>query len=110
MNVMKKRIGTKDYNTDTAILVLPDINLFRKSHSFDFFYFDGNTITPIEYDVAKEILIQSGKEEFLYRKPTKDGFVNIGISAPYANQLSEYCRKNNKSLKEVIESIIENLS
>ena len=35
---MKKRIGTKLYDTDTAIAVIPEKNLYRTQKKQTFFY------------------------------------------------------------------------
>lgn len=106
---MRKRIGTKIYDTTTAVCVIPELNLYKKLRSFDFFFFDGDTITPASYQEAEILLTQAQKTEFLKRKSAKDGFTCIGISASSADKLAAYCRKNGLTQKEVLEGFIDTL-
>ena len=106
---MKKRIGTKLYDTDSATLVIPECKLYRKNRSFDFFYFDGSMITPVKFSEAENLLKKFGKTEYLQRKAAKDGFTQIGISAASADHLAAYCRENQVTQKKVIEDYIETL-
>ena len=109
---MRKRIGTKLYDTDKGVLVLPDINLYRQPLGRSFYYFDGEKITPIPYDEAEKIIFESGNETAiasLYRKPNYKGDTHIAISAASADRLSAYCRENNVTQKKVIEDYIDTL-
>ncbi len=109
---MKKRIGSKLYNTETAIPVLPEQNLFRQSWGQTFFFFDGNSITPIEYKDAELLIRESGNQDaikLLTRKADKQGDTNIRISAHCADRLSAYCRENQLTQKQVIENFINTL-
>ena len=109
---MKKRIGSKLYNTDTAISVLPEINLYRQSWGQTFFIFDGKTITPVDYIDAESIIRKSKNPEaikLLTRKADKQGDSNIRISAASADRLSAYCRRHKTSQKKVVEDLIDTL-
>lgn len=109
---MRKRIGTKIYDTDKGVLVLPELNLYRQPLGRSFYYFDGEKITPISYDEAEKIIFESGNETAiasLHRKPNYKGETHIAISAASADRLSAYCRKHKTSQKKVIEDYIETL-
>lgn len=112
MVVMKKRLGTKLYNTDTAILVLPEKNLYRQSWGQTYFFFDGKTITPVDYEDAEKIILESNDSKAiltLTRKADKQGDTNIRISAASADRLALYCRQNQVTQKKVIEDYIDTL-
>lgn len=109
---MKKRIGTNEYDTEKAILVLqPD--LYRKLKSFVFFRFDGETITPVERDKAETMIKESGDSnamQFLqYSDKRKRGLGAVGIDFQYLDKLSAYCRRHKVTQKEVIEDFIKSL-
>ena len=108
---MVKRIGSKIYDTDKAILVLePD--LYKKINAFEFFRFNGKTITPIDFETAQKEIIDSNNQEainHLSRKRDKQGNTHVAISAASADRLSAYCRQHHVTQKKVIEDFIETL-
>ena len=109
---MKKRIGTKLYDTDKGILILPEQNLYRQPLGRSYYYFDGNKITPIPFEDAEKIIIESCNENAissLHRKPNYKGDSHIAISAASADHLAAYCRENQVTQKKVIEDYIETL-
>ena len=109
---MKKRIGTKLYDTETAIYVIPEKNLMRAQKNQTYFYFDGKEIIPVEYETARRLIIDSGKPELLEllsHKTNKSGQVAIMVSASSADHLSAYCRENGVTQKKVIEDFIATL-
>ena len=109
---MKKRIGTKLYDTESALLILPEKNLYRAKRKQTYFIFDGETLTPIDYSEAERIILQSGKadlDKYLKRVPNNKGLSGIFVSAASADKLAAYCRKNNVTQKEVIEGFIDTL-
>ena len=108
---MKKRIGTKLYDTDTAVLVLPENNLYRTQKNQTYFTFDGQTITPVEFDQAAEMISTAGAgDDLLKRRPNYKGKSTISISAEYATRLAAYCRRHNVSQISVIEAFIDELT
>ena len=109
---MRKRIGTKLYDTDKGILVLPEINLYRQPLGRSFYYFNGEKITPVPYEEAEKMITESGNETAiasLYRKPNNDGDTHVAISAASADRLSAYCRRHKTSQKKVVEELIDTL-
>jgi hypothetical protein len=107
---MKKRIGTKIYDTESAILVLPEKGLYRAQKKQTYFLFDGETITPVEYDQAAEMITAAGGGDLLKHKPLGRGNNStLNVSAPAADRLAEYCRRHGVSQKKVLEDFISNL-
>ena len=109
---MKRRIGTKLYDTETAITVLPEMNLYRAQKNQTYFLFDGAEITPIDYQEAQKMIVQSGNEELmklLSKTPNSKGQCAIMVSASAADHLSAYCREQNVTQKKVIENFIFSL-
>lgn len=109
---MKKRIGSKLYDTDTALCVIPEKGLYRQASRQTYFLFDGEKITPVEYDTAAEMIKQYGGDDeraFLKRKGDKYHLTTIQISADVADHLSAYCRSHGVSQKIVIEDFISSL-
>ena len=108
---MKKRIGTKLYDTDTAICVLPEKNLYRTQHKQTYFLFDGAQITPVSYEEAAEMITAAGDGGHLLRhRPDVKGRSKIGISSDMADRLAAYCRRHGVSQISVIESFIADLT
>ena len=58
---MKKRIGTKLYDTEKAAPVLPDLGLYKQGQKQTYFIFDGVTITPLSYEDAAAMLQTAGR-------------------------------------------------
>lgn len=109
---MKKRIGSKLYDTETAVCILPAYNLYRTQRKKTFFLFDGADITPVSYEDAEKMIMTFGSAEdqkSLYHVPTKKGNCMIGVDPAAADRLSAYCRKNNVTQKSVLESFINSL-
>lgn len=110
---MKKRIGTKLYDTEKAIPVLPEQGLYRQQKNRTFFFFDGETITPIEFDEAKAIIEEAGDPEllqFLQVKPNNRGCAGLMVSIDKYNKLSAYAAYVGKPLKAIVEEYIDSLS
>ena len=106
---MKKRIGTKLYDTDTAVLLIPEINLYRTQRKQTYFYFDGSEINPVEHSEAEQLLKQHGLDIYLKHKSSKKGQSSICIPAVSADRLSAYCRRHNVTQTEVIKNYIDSL-
>lgn len=107
---MKKRIGTKLYDTDTAICVLPEKNLYRTQRNQTYFLFDGEQITPVEYDQAAEMITAAGKSDILKRQADYKGRSPVSVSVEMANRLAAYCRRHGVSQVSVIEAFIDDLT
>ncbi len=109
---MKKRIGTILYNTETALLLIPEKNLYRTQRKQTYFLFDGQTITPVSYQEAEKMIHETDNpdlEKFLKRVPNNKGLTGIFISAASADKLSAYCRRHKTSQKKVVEDLIDTL-
>jgi len=106
---MKKRIGTKLYDTETAVCLLPGRGLYKQGGRQTYFIYDGQEIKPIEYNEAEKILIAAGMTEITKHSADHKGRAKIGISPAAADRLAAYCRINNITQKAVIESFINSL-
>ena len=111
---MKKRIGTKIYDTEKGISVLPELGLYKQPKNRTFYLFDGEKITPISYDEAENMVRGAGREDLLsnlfHRKADYRGCSNVQISIEHTEKLSAYSRKVGKSMKSIIEAYIDSLS
>ena len=110
---MKKRIGSKLYDTARGIPVLPELNLYKQPSKKTFYLFDGETITPISYDEAHDMILRAGREDLLGilgRKSDPKGNSCIKISAEHANKIAEYSRITGIPQKTLIEQFIDSLS
>ena len=105
---MKKRIGTKLYNTDTAVCILPDLNLYRQNVQ-TYFILDGWQIKPLDFSEAEAILKERGLLHLTKRKPEKNGGAALHVSPEAADRLASYCRSHNVTQKKVLEEFIATL-
>lgn len=106
---MKKRIGTKLYDTDKAELILPSAGLYKQSNKQTYFYYDGMTITPVKYDDALNLLQAAGIGDLAKHSADCNSRAKIGISPEAADHLSSYCRAHNVTQKKIIEDYIYTL-
>ena len=109
---MKKRIGTKIYDTDKAECILPEKNLYKQQKNRTFFIYDGTVITPLTFEEASEIIRAADDpelEKVLNVKPDIRGCTNIGITMDHYTKLADYARKNGRSMKSIIEQFIDSL-
>ena len=109
---MKKRIGSKLYDTESALLLIPEKNLYRTQKNQTYFIFDGVNIIPLDYREAETMIHEFGIDDlkkFLSHKPDNTGRARISISAASADHLAAYCRENQVTQKKVIEDYIETL-
>ena len=107
---MKKRIGSKLYDTDTALCILPEKGLYRTRKNQTYFLYDEKTITPISYDEAAAMIQAAGGGDHLLRhRPDVKGRSKVNISADAADRLAAYCRRHGVSQKKVIEDFINSL-
>ena len=106
---MKKRIGTKLYNTETADCVSAEIGLYRQHKKQSYFIYDGKNIKAIDNDAAKELLRQHGIQDVITRKPGKNGDAKLGVSPASADRLANYCRSHGVTQKKVLEDFISTL-
>ena len=110
---MKKRIGSKLYDTERGIPVLPEQNLYKQPSKKTFYLFDGETITPISYEEAYNMVRGAGKEDLLDklgRKPDSRGNCSLKVSTEHADKLFEYSRITGIPQKTLLEQFIDSLS
>lgn len=109
---MKKRIGSKLYDTEKGIPVLPDQHLYKQPNKRTFYLFDGETITPISFEEAAEMIRGAGlpdPDRFLDVKPDARGCTKIGVTVGHYNKLERYAKLRGISMKSVIEAYIDSL-
>ena len=109
---MKKRIGSKLYDTERGIPVLPEQNLYKQPSKKTFYLFDGEMITPISYEEAYNMVRGAGKEELLSMfeyKATKKGYSALNIEAEYVKKVADYARAHNMSMVQVLHNLIDAL-
>ena len=109
---MKKRIGSKLYDTERGIPVLPEQNLYKQPSKKTFYLFDGETITPVSYDEAYNMIQGAGRNDLLSimgRKADRKGNACIKVSAEHADKLNEYSRRMGISQKKLLEQFIDSL-
>ena len=108
--IMKKRIGSNLYDTNTALCIIPEKGLYRTQKNQTYFLFDGEKITPLEYADAAEMITATGEGDHLLKhKPDNKGRGKISVSADLMDRLSDYCRRHGVSQKQVIEAFIDSL-
>ena len=110
---MKKRIGSKLYDTEKGIPVMPEIGLYKQPSKRTFYLFDGEKITPVEFDQAKEWIMGAGRADLLSMfdvKTDNRGSVRMAISAEHYEKLSKLSRISGISCKKLIENYIDSLS
>lgn len=106
---MKKRIGTKLYDTDKAVPVLPDRGLYKQGNRQTYFIFDGETITPIDFWEAEAFLEDAGIIEVTRHSQDLKGRAKIAVSPDAADRLAAFCRVHGVTQKKVIEDFIYSL-
>lgn len=109
---MRKRIGTKLYDTEAAICILPAANLYKQQNKRTFFIFDGENITPITIEQAADIIRGAGDpelEKVLQVKPSNRGCMTLGVTLDRYNKLERYARSQGRSMKSIIEEFIDGL-
>lgn len=109
---MKKRIGSKLYDTEKGIPVIPARGLYKQPNKRTFYLFDGVTITPITYDEATDMIRGAGDPEllrFLEVKADSRGCTKLGITVDHYNKLQTYAAGRGVSMKALIEAYIDSL-
>lgn len=109
---MKKRIGPKLYDTDKGIPVIPEKNLYKQPLKRTFYLFDGETITPVSFDQAADMIREAGDPDllrYINAKPNDRGVLNISIAAEQYEKLAAYSRRTGISMKALVESFIDSL-
>lgn len=106
---MKQRIGTKLYDTEKAICIIPEIGLYKQGKSQSYFLFDEQTISPLEFSEAQKILEEKGFSKITKHSADYKGRAKIGISPEAADHLAAYCRTHGVTQKKVIEDFIATL-
>lgn len=110
---MKKRIGTKLYDTDRATLILPAVGLYKQPARLSFFLFDGGEgIQPVTVEEARDLVERFGTADDMrhfIRRGDRYGLSAVQISAEAADALEAYCERHGVTQKAVIEGFIASL-
>lgn len=109
---MKKRIGSKLYDTEKGILILPEKNLFKQANKRTFYLFDGKQITPLTFDEAADMIRGAGDpdlEKYLEIKPSNRGCATLAVTIDRYYKLENIAKSCGVSMKSIIESFIDSL-
>ena len=110
---MKKRIGSKLYDTEKGIPVLPEKNLYKQPNKRTFYLFDGVTIEPLSMEQAEELIRGEGdpdlESQYLGVKTDPRGCARIAVTIDHYTKLSEYSRRTGQSMKSLVEAFIDSL-
>lgn len=109
---MKKRIGTKLYDTEKGIPVIPEIGLYKQPQKKTFYLFDGENITPLSFEETENVIRGAGRDDLLSmlkRSHDAKGVTNLRIKAESVDKLAAYSRKTGQSMKSIIEAYIDSL-
>lgn len=109
---MKKRIGSKLYDTEKGIPVLPEKNLYKQPAKRTFYLFDGEKITPVSYEDAAEMIRGAGNDDllkYLEVKPSNRGCVTLSVTVDRYQKLGRYAHAKGISMKSIIEKFIDDL-
>lgn len=110
---MKKRIGSKLYDTEKGVPVLPEKNLYKQANKRTFYLYDGKQITPLTFEEAADMIRGAGDpdlEKYLEVKVTARGCVSVGVvTTDHYHKLEQYARREGRSMKSIIESFIDSL-
>ena len=109
---MKKRIGSKIYDTEKGIPVLPEKGLYKQPKNRTFYLFDGEQITPVAFDYAAEMIRGAGNpeaEKLLYVKTDPRGCARLVVTVDRYYKLERYAKAHNVSMKSIIEAYIDSL-
>ena len=114
---MKKRIGSKLYDTDRGELILQDPitgqDLYKQPNKWSFYLFDGGSIEPLTFDQAAEIIRGKGDPDllqYLEVKPDARGCTKISVTVRHYNKIQAYASRQGQSVKSIIVSFIDSLS
>ena len=110
---MKKRIGTKLYDTEKGIPVIPELGLYKQPNKKTFYLFNEEKITPISTDEAKNMIMGAGRDDLLSmfeNKANNRGCVTLTVTVDRYYKLQQYAKDKNVSVKSVIEAYIDSLS
>ena len=106
---MKKRIGSKLYDTDKAVCVIPELNLYKQENRQTYFIYDGTVIQPLDFSEAKKFLVEYNITNITLRKPAKNGVASLHVSPEAADHLASYRLLHGVTQKQVIEDFIATL-
>lgn len=110
---MKKRIGSKLYDTEKGIPVIPARGLYKQPNKRTFYLFDGVTITPITYDEAADMIRGAGDPELFEsvfsHKADAKGMGRVAVSIEHLEKLAAYSRKVGIPQKKLLETYIDSL-
>jgi len=112
---MKKRIGTKFYDTDKSEYICESIygKVYRKITGLgEYFACDGNTIIPLEYDLAKDLVKNNAPEIYgklftLRDKDTTKKIIAISISDFDKLKLRRASAQRKMSMSEYIVWLVD---
>lgn len=110
---MKKRIGTKLYDTDAGIPVIHEKHLYKQANKRTFYLFDGEKIEPLTLEQAAEMIRGEGdpdlEAKWLGIKADTRGCTRMTLSIDSYNKLSAYSRRTGQSMKSLVEAFIDSL-
>ena len=105
---MKKRIGSKLYDTETSELIA-DVGvgiLYRKrTREREWFLLVGNYIEPVEDAQARALLGETAYIE----KPTESKRIMIGVDRKTHEKIAKCAKKEGLPISEFVKKMAENI-
>lgn len=109
---MKKRIGTKIYDTEksTAVMEIGQETLYKKRTSEEFFlYGEERGFTPLEESAVIGLIGNERYKELTRKKGDEWGAATIAVNVSDVERLKEYARNEGRSVKSLVEEWVDGL-
>lgn len=109
---MKKRIGTKIYDTEksTAVMKIGKETLYKKRTSEEFFlYGEERGFTPLEESSVIGLIGNERYKELTRKKGDEWGAATIAVNVSDVERLKEYARNEGRSVKSLVEEWVDGL-
>ena len=106
--IMKKRIGSREYNTDSAELIAQTVmgEVYRKkTRGREWFLRTDETILPLEDAEARAMLGENVYKE----KPDDRKRVMIGVDLETHNIIAKKAKQEGKPISDIVRQMAKNL-
>lgn len=109
---MKKRIGTKIYDTEksTVVMSVGRETLYKKAKSKDFFlYGEERGFTPLEESAVIGLIGNERYKELTRKKGDEWGIVMLSVLLEDVERLNSYAKNEGRSVKSLVEEWVDRL-